>query len=248
MASTNNCLNNQSATSIAGATQTFTVSNSDNTSTSGAQVTISVGGTSTTGDAQTSYVITGGQTWSVGTDTSASGNFVIANSATLGTSNAMTIGASVNPGVVSWPNQPAFFAYLGTNDTNATGNGGTYTLGGGNALTKVFDRATNFNTNGTFTAPTTGYYLLSACIQLANCTANTGMTLNIVTTAYTYSVVFNRVAAATNIANNITVMASMTANDTATVTVVGTGEAGNTETVTGSSNPYLSYFNGYLLG
>lgn len=246
MATTNNSLNNQSSTSVANEVKTFTVSNSNNTGTSAARVNISVGGGTTTGDPQTSYVVTGAQTWSVGVDNSVSDQFVIASSATLGTNNAQTIDTS---GRVQWPLQPAFLAYLATSDTNATGDGTVYTFGSGNALTEVFDKTSNFNTNGTFTAPNTGQYYLSGNIQLSNCTVNTGIEIQIVTTARTYSNRVNRVAAATTTAISLCTLADMTAGDTAILQVIGYGEAASTETVTSASvSNLINYFSGYLLG
>ena len=245
MATTNNALNNQSSTSIASEVKTFTVSNSNNTGSSAAKVNISVGGGTTTGDPQTSYVVTGAQTWSVGVDNSVSDQFVIASSATLGTNNAETIDTS---GRVQWPLQPAFLAYLATSDTNATGDGTVYTFGGGNALTEVFDKASNFNTNGTFTAPITGQYYLSGNIEISACTINTGLEIQIVTTARTYSNRFNRVAAATTFGLSLCTLADMTAGDTAILKAVGYGEAGATETITGSAGGLINYFSGYLMG
>ena len=70
------------------------------------------------------------------------------------------------PGIIRAGQQPAFLAYLGTNDTAVTGNGANYQLGTNIALTKSFDQWNNFNTNGTFTAPFTGRYLFTGTICL----------------------------------------------------------------------------------
>jgi hypothetical protein len=61
----------------------------------------------------------------------------------------------------------SFLAYLGTTDTNSTGDGTQYTLGSVNALTKVYDLGSNLNTNGTFTAPYTGTYIFSGSVQIS---------------------------------------------------------------------------------
>jgi len=245
MSSTNNALNNSSSTSVASTTQTFTVSNSDNTSTSAAKVVVSVGGGTTSGDPQTSYVVTGATTWSIGADNSISDQFTVAASATLGTSNTMTI---TTAGLVQWPSQPSFLAYLATSDTNATGNGTVFQLGTVNSFTTVFDKASNFNTNGTFTAPTTGKYYLSGNVELDNCTINTGIQIQIITTARTYSNQVNRVAASTSNAISLSALADMSAGDTATLNVTGFGESGATETVTGTTGGLINYFCGYLMG
>jgi len=245
MALTNNSLNNQSSTSVASSGQVFTVINNDNTGSSGAQLRVTVGGDTTTGDPQVTYVITGGTTWSTGIDNSASDAFVIATSATLGTSNAQSISTS---GIVSWPLQPTFLAYLGTSATNATGNSTAFTLGSGTALTEVFDRANNFNTNGTFTAPATGQVYLSGNVELSACTINTGIEIQIVTSNRTYSNRFNRVSAATSIGISLSVLADMDSADTATLAVIGYGEGSDNETVTGVSGNLINYFCGYLVG
>jgi hypothetical protein len=61
--------------------------------------------------------------------------------------------------------QPAFYAFLGTTDTNVTGDGTIYSLGDtdiGSALTEVFDNGGNFTPGASggafFTAPVTGVY------------------------------------------------------------------------------------------
>lgn len=71
-------------------------------------------------------------------------------------------------GEMTNPSQPAFLAYLGSSDTNATGNGTVWTLGSGTALTEVFDQGGDFVTTGTFTAPVTGKYQLGFSIVVGN--------------------------------------------------------------------------------
>lgn len=246
MAATNNALNNASSSSVANSVQTFTVSNSDNTGTSAAKIQISVGGGTTSGDPQTSYVVTGATTWSVGSDNSVSDQFVIAASSTLGTSNAQTI---TTAGIVSWPLQPTFLAFLNSSDTNKTGTGTVFTLGSGNAFTEVFDIGNNFNTNGTFTAPVTGQYYFSGNVELSNNTINSGIQIQFVTTVRTYQNKYNRTAA--NLVNAISLgtLSDMTAGDTCTMTVAGFGEAGDTETVDGTAGGGLiNFFCGFLMG
>lgn len=65
-----------------------------------------------------------------------------------------------------------FFANLGTQDTNVTGDGTFYTFGSGNALT-VTQQGTAMATNGTFTAPVTGWYNFSVNISLIGGTTAT---------------------------------------------------------------------------
>lgn len=77
-----------------------------------------------------------------------------------------TVVSALDSGEVTMPLQPAFLAYLGTTDSNATGDGTVFTLGSGNALTEVFDQGSDFVTTGTFTAPVTGRYQLSCGIMV----------------------------------------------------------------------------------
>lgn len=130
--------------------------------------------------------------------------------------------------------QPAFLAYNDTLRTNVTGAGAAYTLGT-SALTEVFDQDSNFNTNGTFTAPVTGRYLLTIATKVeGNTIAQTGA-LALITSNRTYRNVFGRPANSNSIGNIITVVADMDINDTATATITVSGEAGDTSDVSGSA-------------
>lgn len=145
----------------------------------------------------------------------------------------------------TFPLQPSFLAYLATTATNKTGNGASYTLGT-DALTEVFDRGNNFNTNGTFTAPATGLYDLKAQITITGTTIATTFVISIVTTARTYTSTFNRAAAATDQTVFIACLADMSATNTATVTIVATGEAGDTDDIKGGAT-LETYFCGTLV-
>lgn len=146
----------------------------------------------------------------------------------------MTTNNSVNTYIVpttnnevTMPSQPAFLAYLATTDNNVTGAGGVYTLGSGNALTEVYDQNSDFNTNGTFTAPVTGKYLLTFQATIINLTQATSIQANIITSNRTYSSFRSCNATAGTLVLNIAVVADMDATDTATYTIIVTGEAGN---------------------
>ena len=246
MATINNALNNQSTTDIASTTQTFLISNSVNAGTSAAQLQVSVAGAGTSGDPQTSYIVTGATTWSVGIDNSASDAFTIATSATLGTANAQTISTA---GAARWPLQPAWLAYVNTSVTNATGTGTVFTLGTTNAFTEIFDKSGEFNTNGTFTSSVDGQYYIAGNVELSNCTVNTGIQIQFVTSNRTYQNKFNRTAANTVNSISLSTLADVDNGDTITMTVAGFGEAGDTNTLDGTGGGGLiNFFCGYLVG
>lgn len=122
----------------------------------------------------------------------------------------------------------SFSAYLAADDPNVTGNGTDYQLGTNTAFTEVFDTGTNFNTNGTFTAPTTGVYALNAQVVCTGCTIATTFELTIVTTTRTYITKFMRPASADDYTIGTTILADMTATNTAVVKIKVSGEAGDT--------------------
>ena len=68
-------------------------------------------------------------------------------------------------GEMTNPSQPAFNAYVSTNQENKTGDGTNYYITGA-FWTEHFDQGNNFS-NGTFTAPVTGRYQFSGSIYLS---------------------------------------------------------------------------------
>ena len=142
--------------------------------------------------------------------------------------------------------QPAFLAVQASNATNATGNGAVYTLGSTVDLTEVFDQANNFDpTTGTFTAPITGKYQISAAVNVSNTTIANNFLLSLVTTNGTYY--WNMIRAAGNQDQScaLSVLADFNAGDTWTTTIKVTGEAGNTDTVVGFLRG--TFMSGYLV-
>lgn len=193
------------------------------------------------------HIVTSVTTWSQGTDNSVTSPeadpYVISAGSTLGTNDVMRIQPS---GLITYPLQSAFLAYLGTSDANVTGNGATYTLGSGNALTEIFDQHGDFNTNGTYTCPITSRVDLRAVLQFANTTSPLTFTGNIVTSNRTYSFIYTRAAGLS--ANQSVLMSAivdMDIADTATITGIITGEVGNTASVLGSST-LVTYFCGII--
>jgi len=160
---------------------------------------------------------------------SATGNLILANHA----------------GYINYPLMPAFYYYLSANDANATGNGATYTLGGGNVLTQLFDQGSNCSTAGVFTAPVTGIYYFIATVKFSSMTAlMTSGTLAIVATAATSNYQINTGNAQTSgniFSFNNSFLISMTSGDTCYVTAVLSNGVGNTATATAGSKGSSSF-------
>lgn len=153
-------------------------------------------------------------------------------------------------GNLSAPLHTSFLATINSADNNVTGNGATYQLGTNVAFTEIFDKGSNFNTNGTFTAPIDGNYFFSTMILCGGLTIlSTSLELRIVTTARAYVQTIN--PAGLFVSSNATVsfstVASMTAGDTSRVTLMVNGLAGNTVDIVGSGSQANVVFGGYLL-
>jgi|SRR5712671_1620865 len=149
------------------------------------------------------------------------------------------------PGITLSSHQPAFLAYLPSTDLNKTGAAAAFTIGSATALTEVFDQGSNFNTNGTFTAPYTGKYYLSGNCVVVGATISTGGNLTITTSNRNY--IFNNVrpAGTSNAGFGISYLCDMDAADTATLVITMSGEAGNTDDIFGSADVQTG-FSGFL--
>lgn len=227
--------------SASGATVGVNISNASNTASSDARTAIAVAGGSG-GDPYIAFGVTSGSFYSLGIDNSDSDKF---KGFLNGTMTGSTFIEVTSNGEIIYPKQPAFSAYLATTANNKTGNGATYQLGT-DALTKIFDQGNNFNTNGTFTTPVTGIYDLRAQVTFTGTTIATSFTINIVTTNKTYTNVFTRAALATNQGISISILAPMIATDTAIVTVVASGEAADTDDISGAASG-VTFFCGTLV-
>lgn len=106
----------------------------------------------------------------------ANGQLIIGKTGSNPQINTLTAGTGINitngPGTISIstisnPSQ-AFLAYLGTDDTNATGDQTQYTIGTIHPLTIVTNIGGNLNANGTYTVPTFGLYIFNVNIRYAN--------------------------------------------------------------------------------
>src|ERR1044071_83311 len=120
-------------------------------------------------------------------------------------------------GEITRPTNPSFLA-TSTGAVNCTGDGTVYTMQWRNASSEVYAQDNN-PSGSTFTAPVTGRYFLSATVTMQDLVAaHTGRALKIVTTVGQYNNLENDTATASSAdTRTVTVVADMTAGDTATV-------------------------------
>lgn len=203
------------------------------------------------GDSYIQFDINSTGEFRIGVDDTDSDAFCVSLGSALGTNNAFRMSAS---GELNQPLQPAFNAYLASSDNNVTGNGTIWYLGSTTALTERFDQTSDFNTNGTFTAPVTGKYHLMGQIYwkvetLSGCDQST---IALVTSNLTYfgtnypsrERVTGFYGPNFDLGPSTQVLADMDAADTARIYVQVTGGP-NTADVRGGANPQ-SYMMGYL--
>lgn len=166
------------------------------------------------------------------------------------TSTTGTIMSAATTGEITYPLQPAFLAYLGSDDLNKTGAGTAWTLGSSTALTEVFDQSGDFATSGTFTAPVTGRYFLTATMRIGGITvAMTNGTLTLTTSNRAMGWLINVGAvqvATNNVSLTATAFVDMDAADTATVSITISNGAGDTADIQGGSSMNTS-FGGHLV-
>jgi hypothetical protein len=167
---------------------------------------------------------------------------------TSNTMNTTTQTASISrPGITLSAHQPAFLAYVNTSITNVTGDGTVYTI---IFDTEVLDQGTNFNLGtSVFTAPYTGLYQFNYQCRIVGGTTITAATMQLVTTARTYTQLMHLIIGATTTANGmISVLANMTAGDTASVSVTTTDGSGKVDDVSGLvSTQAVTFFSGNLV-
>ncbi len=136
--------------------------------------------------------------------------------------------------------QPSFLAYNSASDSNVTGNGATATV---DFDTEVFDRGGDFAAD-TFTAPVTGLYQLNANIRFTDLVSAGGCIFSIVTSNRTYQLDFTVPVDGTD-SRSLSVLADMDAADTATVTLLVSGMAGDTVDIVGGT-ALVTSFSGHL--
>lgn len=227
--------------SASGVDVSITASNTSNTATSTATAYLTVAG-STANDARVQYAVSGTTTWTQGIDNSDSDAYVLAASATLGTTNVIRASTA---GEVTMPLQPAFLAVLNTGTSDVTGDSTSYTI---IYDTEVFDQNSDYNLGtGTFTAPVTGKYQIQNVVRLVNGTSiNNTSYSSIITSNNTYRT-FTFLTTATRLMTSTSVLADMDAGDTFTVIVNATDSGGKIDDLGGSaSGEYANFCSCFL--
>lgn len=206
---------------------------------SGSLVTTKIEGTQlsldpgASGDSFVQFDINATGEFRIGVDDDDGDAFKISQGSALGTNDTFIMSAA---GERTMPLQPAFLA-IAANATNVTGNGAVYQLGTA-AMTEVFDQNGDFNTNGTFTAPVTGKFTLSASASVTDCTASQTCQIALVTSNRTIAAGQSRPASGNDINALVTTITDMDGSDTAVVTVTVSGEAGDTDDINGPGTYY----------
>jgi hypothetical protein len=154
-------------------------------------------------------------------------------------------GRYVNLGKYKASFQPAFSAYLASVATDVTGDGTNYQLGT-NALTELFDIGDNFNTNGTFTAPVSGYYQFNCCILAQGVSATNTAVLSLGTSVAPFTFGNFGTCATGNMPMAFSVLAQMQAGDTAVVNLNFSNGA-KTVDIYGANGDVRTFFQGWLV-
>lgn len=151
----------------------------------------------------------------------------------------------------------AFSAFLPSSDANVTGDNTLFALGSVTALTELYDIGSNFNTNGTFTAPATGIYSFVMNMYLSGVGAahnSFGMRLYGGTPAMEY-IVSNMngqpvVINGENVTFNGSCQIMMTAGDTLTSAITVSGGAKTVGMVGFNAGrpSYFTFFSGARIG
>lgn len=165
-------------------------------------------------------------------------------SSTLPSAVQTNITAVGNLGNQTNTTRVVFSAVLSATDSNVTGDGTTYTLGSGNVLT-VTQQGSSMATNGTFTAPVTGYYLFNVNVScVGNASATDGLA-QIIANGATYNLVRNLPKDTNATSYNGSAIVTMAATSTATVTLTISGVTKSVNVTGGAGNP--TSFMGFLL-
>jgi hypothetical protein len=166
-----------------------------------------------------------------------------ANSAILATNSSGVPSITTAAGYYLNTARCCFSAYSSSAVTNQTGDGTAYTIVFG---TKLFDQGTNFDGTSTFTAPVTGKYLFTWSILSQNNGTTHNPNCQLVTTANTFTFGNFGGSFAGNFLLTGSVIAPMTANDTAVIKISTSGST-KTVGVYGAASDPRTTFSGFLL-
>ena len=246
-ASTMGSTSSTSATTLQSGSGALNITSTNGTITANAGTgTVSIGSDAT---AATYNFATGAGNKAVtlGTTNSSSSLALKTGTADFSLSSATgTIMSSLDTGETTFPLQSAFLGYVPTDVLNKTGTGTAYTLGA-DTLTIIFDQNSDFNTNGTFTAPVTGKYNFNACSTLIGTAAATGIVITVIASNGSYSARSFRTASAIALRGFMSALIDMDSADTATCTVAGFGEATDVDDINGATGTTIrNVFAGFL--
>jgi len=147
-------------------------------------------------------------------------------------------------GAMLKPGQPAFLAYLSSNQDNVTGDGTTVQV---LFNAEIYDQTNSFATSA-FTAPVTGKYLLTTSIYLdGRSTDATQTAISLITTNRTYFRQDSLGSGGSSFGIEMTTIADMDATETATVSVMVAGVGSKTVDFLGDDPNIRSFFAGALL-
>ena len=149
---------------------------------------------------------------------------------------------------VTMPLQPCFLACLTSRANNVTGAGTQYSTAG-KTFTEIYDIGSNFS-NGTFTAPVTGKYIVYGSFYFVDTVTNNNQTIIYLQTS---NRIYNALRShGYNIfpyqgSFTASVVADMDASDTFHMTVNMYGHSSNTVDVDGTGTPINSTYMGAAL-
>lgn len=156
-----------------------------------------------------------------------------------------TVMSALDTGEINYPLQPAFLALNSATDSNVTGAGTLYQLV---CDSEIFDQNSDYNNGtGVFTAPVTGRYYLQTYALVIGTTIATQLTQFIQTSNRTYIISIDRAASANPFYGQISCFTDMDAGDTGIAFVRTSGEAGDTDDVSGAAGSPATSFSGHLV-
>lgn len=199
------------------------------------------------GDSYVQFDINTTNEFRIGVDDDDADAFKISQGGALGANDTLVI---YSTGECTKPLQPAFLAYLTSDDDNVTGNGAQYVLGTNVAFVEIFDQNSDFNTNGIFTAPVTARYYFGATIKMHDLAAGANSAYcRLITSNRTYYAnqchYGNMETAANELALSFGYITDMDAADTAQFGVYVVGLGANSVDIDGGSSE-ATFIGGFL--